>query len=188
MVKCVPLSKGRSALVDDEDYAMLMQVKWSYSETSGAYRQIRGEERVDQQQRTGKHPNRQTPKRHARRSQLMAWIIMANELLLYPDYLVGFIDGDKLNLQKSNLRLLTTSQRCAASRKQNKCGLTSKYKGVCWDRTRNKWRAEIKPIGQKKKSLGRYNTERDAALVYNAAARKYFGEFAFTNEIELEAW
>jgi hypothetical protein len=43
-----------------------------------------------------------------------------------------------------------------------------------------KWRASITICG-KRFNLGRYISEIDAALAYDAAARNAFGEFAYTN-------
>lgn len=57
---------------------------------------------------------------------------------------------------------------------------TSKYLGVSFETGRKKWRAQIKANG-KQCSLGRFNNETDAALAYNEAASRYFGEFANLN-------
>ena len=45
-------------------------------------------------------------------------------------------------------------------------GYTSKYKGVNFNKERNKWDAKIK-INYKNKNIGRYKTEEEAALSYN---------------------
>lgn len=57
---------------------------------------------------------------------------------------------------------------------------SSKYKGV--RRKRNKWQANIK-VNQRTRSLGCFVLEENAALAYNKAAIKYFGEFAYLNVI-----
>lgn len=85
-------------------------------------------------------------------------------------------DGDRLNNRRGNLR--------ACDRKQNSRNRTSsrgrsKFKGVRKDR--GQWRAQIKTNG-KIIDLGFHATERLAARCYDAAAIKYFGDFARTNE------
>jgi hypothetical protein len=97
--------------------------------------------------------------------------------------LVDHIDYNGLNNQRSNLRLCTNQENVAYQR--NLRGGVSKYKGV-WFRTdvsRNKpWTADIK-VNYKKISLGVFNTEEEAALAYNEAVLKYFGDFAVLNEV-----
>jgi hypothetical protein len=81
---------------------------------------------------------------------------------------------------KNNLRLATRSenQRNKNIQKNN----TSGYKGVCWDKIRNKWKSAIHVNG-KIINLGRFFTKEEAAIAYNEAAVKYFGEFAYLNVI-----
>jgi hypothetical protein len=81
---------------------------------------------------------------------------------------------------KENLRLATRAenQRNKNIQKNN----TSGYKGVCWDKARNKWKSGIHVNG-KLINLGRFYTKEEAALSYNEAALKYFGEFAYLNVI-----
>lgn len=59
----------------------------------------------------------------------------------------------------------------------------SKFKGVTWDKSRKKWMAQIAPCG-KTKHLGRFDSEVQAAISYNNAAEKYYGEYANLNEVQ----
>ncbi|MCF1193472.1 hypothetical protein LRR18_17920, partial [Mangrovimonas sp. AS39] len=62
---------------------------------------------------------------------------------------------------------------------------TSGYKGVCWHKQCNKWRAYI-VLKDKQKSLGLFECKHEAAEAYNKAALTFFGEFAKLNKIEKE--
>ena len=57
-------------------------------------------------------------------------------------------------------------------KKNNKSGVT----GVCWDRSRQKWVAQITFQG-KHYNLGRYNNKEDAIKVRKKAEEKLFGNF-----------
>jgi hypothetical protein len=87
-------------------------------------------------------------------------------------------DGDKLNNQEYNLRPATRSQNMANVGKRS--GGSSKYKGVSWRESRQRWRARIK-VGYQEIPCGHFAEERDAALAYDEAAEHHFGEFALTN-------
>ena len=77
-----------------------------------------------------------------------------------------------------NLRVCTDSQN--QSNRRPRDGATSRYKGVSWDAETQKWRAFIY-ANKKRIFIGRFLTELEAASAYNAAALKYFGEFARIN-------
>jgi hypothetical protein len=62
-------------------------------------------------------------------------------------------------------------------------GRSSKYKGVCWDKSRRKWVAYTKQNGRLF-NLGRFSSEEQAALAYNTKAIELFGEFANLNQIQ----
>ena len=91
---------------------------------------------------------------------------------------VDHINGNKLDNQKENLRVCTRSQNTANRKKQP--NNTSGYKGVVWDTYTNRWCARIQ-INSKHINLGRFDYPKDAALIYDDAAEKYFGEYAITN-------
>ena len=54
------------------------------------------------------------------------------------------------------------------------------FKGVTWNKQRKKWQAQIKVNGMEK-YLGRFTAPEDTARAYDKAARKYHGEFTYTN-------
>lgn len=87
-------------------------------------------------------------------------------------------DGNGLDNRKPNLRPATNQQNA----QNGTChkGSTSKFKGVSWYSDYQKWRAAIYIAG-KQKSLGYFDTEEAAALAYDAAAVKNFGDFARPN-------
>src|SRR4029077_10565367 len=91
-------------------------------------------------------------------------------------------DKNGLNNRRSNLRKATPSQNQANRGK--KAGTTKNYKGVYNTKRRlaKPWMAYL-AINYKLKNLGYYSTEREAAIAYNNAAKKYFGDFARLNDL-----
>lgn len=81
--------------------------------------------------------------------------------------------------RRCNLRLATHQENCFNIRKRD--GTSSKYKGVYFD-TQNArtWRARIARDG-KRRHLGSFRSEVEAAKAYDAAAKELFGEFAWLN-------
>ncbi|GAG28472.1 unnamed protein product [marine sediment metagenome] len=91
---------------------------------------------------------------------------------------VDHINGDGIDNRRFNLRACLRSENGRNRRlsKNNKSG----YKGVCWNKSCNKWVAQIK-YNYKEYSLGCFFCIIKAAKAYDKAAREYFGEFARTN-------
>ncbi len=98
----------------------------------------------------------------------------------FPDDQVDHINQIKNDNAWENLRACTQSQNQgnAGTRRDN----TSGYKGVSWHKRRNKWMAAMKVEG-KSIHLGYFEDLNEAARAYNQAALKYFGEYAYLNEI-----
>ena len=81
--------------------------------------------------------------------------------------MIDHIDMDKLNNSASNLRYVTNRENQHNTLK-NKINSTSKYKGVTYDKIRNKYKASITcKITFKNLTLGRFKTEDEAALRIN---------------------
>lgn len=97
-----------------------------------------------------------------------------------PEYL-DHIDRNKSNNRIENLRPATLKQNAGNVKKR--AGTTSRWRGVHWCRTAQRWVASIQD-GPKKRTLGKYETENEAAWVYNQAASTAFGEFANLNRLE----
>lgn len=86
-------------------------------------------------------------------------------------------DRNPFNDQRDNLRWATRTQNLA---NQPKFRGSSQFKGVSWSKDHGKWRAALQFEGRKVR-LGSFLNEESAALAYDKAARKYFGEFARPN-------
>lgn len=91
------------------------------------------------------------------------------------------INGNGLDNRRCNLRFATRSQNSANQRKREKKTI-SRFKGIRLIRRTNHWCGQI-CIEGRRMHLGVFDKEEEAALAYNKAAVKYFGEFARLNEI-----
>jgi hypothetical protein len=145
------LSNGQVAIIDIEDVALVSQRCWCAKQTS---------DRIYI---------------HAAYGGKKVWL---HRLIAGagPGDTIDHKDRDTLNCRRSNLRFATRSQNggnCRISVRN-----TSGYKGVTRDR--RKWMAQI-GVGRSNIRLGSFSTAEEAAAAYDAAALKYFGEFAAVN-------
>jgi hypothetical protein len=106
-------------------------------------------------------------------------IFMHREILGNPPEEVDHRDGDSLNNQRENLRVASTAQNQANSRK-HRDATSSRFKGVAYHK--GAFQAQIQH-NKKRIYLGRFRTEELAAETYNQAARNLFGNFARLNVI-----
>jgi hypothetical protein len=152
-MKKIPLTQGNFVLVDDADFEWLNKYIWRPKKTKYTY--------------------------YARRRSKGKEIQMARQILNPPSHLhCDHINHNGLDNRRSNLRICTISQNQHNSKLRSDS--TSGFKGVYWDRDLNKWRVRIS-INKKVIWLGSYTCLIEAAKVYDAAAIKYYKEFANLN-------
>lgn len=153
MTKEIPLTQGFVALVDDADYDRVIAAgKWS------AF--------VRKHTTYGKRKIRVGGQRQG--------VLMHTYITGWP--LVDHIDGNGLDNRRANLRPATSSEN--SQNRRMRSDNTSGLKGVSL--IRGRWRARIYLDGAQC-HLGYFPTPEEAALAYDAAAIKHFGEFARLN-------
>lgn len=91
---------------------------------------------------------------------------------------IDHINRNGLDCRRSNLRICSQQENVFNTRPHKVS--TSRFKGVYWYSSAKRWRAVIRPCG-KHVHLGTFTSEADAAIAYDNAARKFFGEFAYLN-------
>ena len=159
-MKKIPLTQGKVALVDDEDYEWLSRWKWySLKRRSGIFYVTRNQW------------NFGTKKSSKICMHRLIMKAVGGEI-------VDHKDGNGLNNQRYNLRFCTGTQNNANSKLQKNS--TSRYKGVTSVKYNRKWQSQIQHR-YKHIHLGLYNTSEEAARVYDKKAIELFGEFARTN-------
>lgn len=96
----------------------------------------------------------------------------------------GFLTDHKnhntLDNRCENLRTATHSQNNRNRNKRTPQNSTCSYKGVSWNKRDRKYQVHI-TIKNKKRHVGYFDSEEDAARAYDEAARKQYGEFASLN-------
>lgn len=107
------------------------------------------------------------------RAHRLAWLYMTGD---FPpkEKDIDHKNGLRADNRWANIRL---AERYENLRNMRSRGGTSEHKGVSFDRSRGLWKAQIQIMG-KNTFIGRYASEQDAALAYNARAAIEFGEFA----------
>jgi hypothetical protein len=156
-MKKIPLSQGKFALVDDEDFNELNKYKWCASFAYGIWYVQRD-----------KFINSKRKK-----------ILMHRQLMNFPpSKMVDHINHDGLDNRRCNLRVCTRSQN-----KKNCLGYknnTSGLNGVYWNKENKKWQARIRK-DNKLLYLGYFDDKVEAGHMVDQYAMQLFGEFAVLN-------
>lgn len=91
---------------------------------------------------------------------------------------IDHINNNCHDNRRINLRRCTRTQN-----EWNKPQLKGRFKGVCFEKRRNKWKAAIRHYGSYI-HIGYFICEVEAAKAYNKKAKELRGEFAWLNPIE----
>jgi len=150
---------GHPFLIDAEDWPTISEVKWSVSSDGGdrmyVSTRIKGEK-----------------------------IYLHRALIEAPNgKRVDHRNGDPLDNRKANLRLATHQENmfnCGKRCRYKGKPTASSYKGVTWDKSCGRYKAQIMKSGINH-NLGYFHDPRKAALAYDHAALEMFGEYAQPN-------
>ena len=152
-MKTIQLTKGKFAIVDDEDYPQLVRHCWYAQEAGNGVWYAMRRANVD-----GKSKN-----------------VSMHRELLNPEHgkIADHANRNCLDNRRSNLR--------QASRTQNQANRTANKKNAsgfkCVTKYRDKFRARINFEG-KTRHIGIFSTAKEAHAAYVEAAIQVFGEFA----------
>jgi hypothetical protein len=156
-MKVISLTQGMVTVVDDEDYDIVSQFSFHASKRKNGYYAV---------------SNFGTRKK----IYLHRFLMNAKS-----GEIVDHRNRNTLDNQKSNLRIVTPAQ--SNQNKTIQSHSLSGAKGVTLSTRKdikNKWIAQIS-TNRKRINLGYFPTRDLAAEAYDAAAKKYFGEFSCTN-------
>src|SRR5690606_4941882 len=91
------------------------------------------------------------------------------------------IDHDTLDNRRENIRLCHNVQN-SKNRKIRPGNGTSKFKGVCWEKRRKHWVAQI-TVDYRNVYVGSYQNPEDAAKAYDKKAKELHGNYNNCNFI-----
>jgi hypothetical protein len=154
------LHPNMEAIIDAEDLPLIQGKRWNWSPGSHGYGSV-----------VFCAPRNERPPLHQ--------IIMGVQ---GRKYRVGHLNGDPLDCRRGNLIVRTPAEQKAATRKlrsKNGRACSSRFKGVSLD-DGGKWIAMIAVRGTSR-YLGRFLSEIDAALAYDAALYELHGRHALLN-------
>jgi hypothetical protein len=170
-MKKIPLTKGKFAIVDDEDFEFVSRLK---------------------PQAMRREFNKGLNRTYSKTWEVIlpgaknVNVYYVKHMLLRPgntNCLVEAKNGNNLDIRKENLILIPREISLHHNIKRK--GTTSKYKGVCFikkEKALKKWCAYI-TRGGKRKHIGVFYTQNEAAEAYNEKAKELYGELAYQNKI-----
>lgn len=160
----IPLTQGKYALIDEEDFDLVSRYKWSYSDTGNGKGYARANAVRENGMRCGLYMHR---------------LLMGN-----PTGVVDHINHDELDNRRCNLRVVTKSENIA-NRRGAQRGSSSRFLGVSFDSAKNRWIAQV----MRQKTTVYFETFADeisAAKARDSAARAIYGDHASLNFPEIE--
>ena len=157
----IPLTQGKYAIVDPDDYEQLTSHKWYAARCKNTFY-------AGRHTKTGKDGKRIYIKMH--------------RVVLKPPrgLIIDHINRNGLDNRKANLRIVTYAQNCLNRPYINRPNSPSKYKGVTWHKAQSKWVVQICYNGMHK-NVGYFHDEIEAGKAYDKAAKKHHKEFAVLN-------
>lgn len=157
-MKCIPLTQGKFALVDDEDFERLNQYKWHCSAKGYAVR-------TEQIPRT--------------KNKITFW--MHREIVGTPKGMeTDHKDQNTLNNQRGNLRTATKGQNQYNQKKHS--NNTSGFRGVYFNKQKQRFCAQI-AVNKKNIHIGFFKTIEEAVSAHDLAAIEFHGKFAKINNV-----
>lgn len=145
-------------LIDDEDYEKVMKYKWY----------------LDGSKENGLYYFRVNIYEESVHTQFLSLHRYLMDCIKGDGKVVDHINGNTLDNRKENLRVCTHAEN-GRNRKKAKNN-TSGYKGVCFNKNRNKWQSYIK-LNSKIIHLGYFSTAELAYEAYCKAVPIYHKEF-----------
>lgn len=160
----IPLSNGKYAIVDAEDFDIVSKYKWS--ETKPGHRRT-----------TYARTNiKEGGKYRTERLHRLVLGLRPND-----GKIIDHINGNGLDNRKSNLRISTSSANAVnvKVRRDNASG----YKGVHFRKDRGTWQVEIR---KNYKTVFQKSTKcvHLAGLIYNDNAKRIHGKYAWLNKVK----
>ena len=159
----IPLTQGKYAIVDPDDFERLNRHKWYASRCRNSFYA------------------RRNIYVYAGKERKVVVMGMHRQVIKAPDgLLVDHINNNGLDNRKANLRLATHRQNNCNRLYAKRTGSHSKYIGVSWHKYKKKWYAQISFNG-KRKHIGYFHDEIEAGKAYDKAAKQYHKDFAVLN-------
>jgi hypothetical protein len=162
-MKVITLTNGTEVRVSDEDHDRLSGYSWSQFRNGRAYR-------------------KELIPREVRSRKTYRTLLLHREIMGVDDpRKVIFRDGDPTHCVRENLVVMAPNFQ---PRQRGKKGGSSQYRGVGWNRAKGMWQAFVRVNG-KLHHLGFFaegaEGEKLAAVAYDEAAQREFGEMAILN-------
>ena len=155
----IPLGEGRFTIVEPRDYYWLNNFHWGLK---------------------GNNDRTYAIRLISTANYKVQYLSMHRAIMGNPKgLLVDHENRNRLDNRRANLRIATHSQN-QFNKGKTRRKTTSQFVGVTFVKSIGRWRAQIM-LDRKNIYLSSFDSEIDAAKAYDAAAKKYHGEFARLN-------